>query len=279
MSPEQRAELAKKETKRMAETKPVESLSVSAGEVKEETVQSLSADDLRIETAERIFVFDQYSSALQSVKLKNYKESMTSESVVELLDGPMTIQGSMDPVGRKALKGFQAKREGQSVTFWKQQDQFLVEQKITVPAEGYGLGVELSFTNTSSNRADLNATLLVKQDVSITEESSSFGPAAFMAQNKGFIYGLDGSREEELAKAYCEDPDGNAFNLGQGNIDFIGFDNHYFLSVLRSEQEMSYEMGRDRGNTGSSICPMSLVAYQKQGLVDPGQKVTLKFSG
>ena len=99
-----------------------------------------------------------------------------------------------------------------------------------------------------------------------------------MAQNKGFIYGLEGSREEELATSYCEDPDGNAFTLSQESVDFIGFDMHYFLSVFRSDQKLNYEMGREKSER-STICPMSLVAYEKQGLVEPGQKVSMKFTG
>ena len=281
MTPEQKAKLAERSSPSVSSTESAVSKTTPVTNTKlaEPSVKLLSADDLRIETAERVFLFDQQSSAIQSILLKEYKEDMKSETTVELLDSPLFVQGSLDPVSRKPLRGFEARREGQSLIFTKQQDQFLVEQKITVPAEGYGLNVDVSFTNTSEARADLNSSVLFLQNVSIPEESGGFGPAAFMSQNKGFIYGLEGSREEELAKAYCEDGEGNAFTLGQENVDFIGFDNHYFLSVVQPKQKMSLEMGRASGTPGSAICPMSIMAYQKQGLVEPGQKISLSFSG
>ena len=75
-------------------------------------------------------------------------------------------------------------------------------QKISVSPSGYGVDVKLSFTNISGSRTNLDFTFLVKKDVLVGEESSGFGPAAFMAQNKGFIYGVDGGREEDLSNSY-----------------------------------------------------------------------------
>ena len=68
-----------------------------------------------------------------------------------------------------------------------------------------------------------------------------------MAQNKAFIYGLDGSREEEIAKSYCEDEDGLVFGdslQGREALDFIGFDMHYFLAVLSLAKKMNFVMKR-----------------------------------
>ncbi|SMF66701.1 membrane protein insertase YidC [Pseudobacteriovorax antillogorgiicola] len=290
MSPEERAELdalneqlrEAKSAEKAGETSPQEGVATSSepAAIGEPQVERLSPEDLRIETENRVFIFDQ-DSTLLSVKLKNYRQEQKSDALVELLDNPMMVQGSLDPVGRRPQKGYSAVRDGQTISFSKQQDKFLVEQKFVVPESGYGLDLAVTFTNTSDSRADLTSSLLVLQNVYLPQESGGFGPAAFMAQNKAFIYGLDGSREEEIAKDYCEDSDGMVFGeaLNQERLDFIGFDLHYFLAVLSPDTKMNFVMNRMSPPSEAAICPISLVAYQKQGLVEPNQSITLNFKG
>lgn len=241
-------------------------------------VKKLSEQELTVETEGRVVVFDQKSSSIRSILLKNYKQDQGSNAPVELLDSPLLIQGSIDPMG-DPLSSFAASREGNSIVFKKKQGNFLVSQKISVPLEGYGLDVAISFENQSSSQENLTSVALFQQSLNLPQESGGFGPSAFMARNKAMIYGVDGTREEELAKDYCEDEDAQSIRVEGEKLDFIGFDMHYFLSVLQPESSMNFSMSRVGGVPRTTQCPLSLVAFQKQGLVDPGKKITLKFKG
>ncbi len=244
-----------------------------------EQVPTLSSTDLRIETANRIFTFDQNTSTILGIKLKDYFVDKERSIMVDVLDSPMVVQGSTNPLRKDIKSGYRGERQGNTLRFSKELDDFHVEQVFKVPALGYGIEILFNFTNISDKRVELDAGMLALQEVHIPKGSGGFGPSAMMAMQKSFIYSIEGSREEEVAKSHCEEPDELAFNLNNENVDFIGFDNHYFLAVLHPlGQKMNFRMGATRAMVGD-ICPVALVASQQQGFLDPGQKVSLRFSG
>lgn len=256
------------------------SSAASSGQAIEEApIQQLSPEKLRIETDNRIFTFDQNTSTLLGVKLKDYYVDKARTTMVDVLDSPMVVQGSTDPSRKVLASGYTGERQGNSLKFSKKAGGFLIDQVFTVPQHGYGIDIFINFTNISNDSRELNAGMLALQDVYIPEDSGGFGPSSMMAMQKSFIHSIDGSRDEEVAQGHCEEPEGLIFNLENENVDFIGFDNHYFLAVLHpTSQKMNFKMSVTKSMIGG-VCPVALVASQAQGFVEPGQKVSLKFSG
>ena len=239
----------------------------------------LTNEELRFETDERIIVFDQRSSSISSIILKNYFQTRDRVRPVELLDTPMVMQGVIDPNERTMGRDFEGVREGNKIRFSRTDGAFRITQEFNVPETGYGLGLKVSFENLSDKSLELNAGLLSLTDVILPEDSGGFGPAAMMALHKSFIVSIDGSRDDEIAVDHCEEPDELAFDLKNELVDFIGYDNHYFLSVIHpTEEKVNFTMGALRP-ARSLICTMALVSNQRQGLVEPGQIVNLEFSG
>jgi YidC/Oxa1 family membrane protein insertase len=245
----------------------------------DEPIEKLGRDELTFDTATRLITFNQDFSAITSIKLKDYRQQQKSDQLVELLDSPLVIQGTTRISDRTGAKGFRAKREGSTIQFEREQAGFNIVQSLTVPDEGYEMPLTVQFTNVTDQSQELTAGVLLQQNVFISEESGGFGPAAFVSQNKSFIYGLDGSRNEELARDYCEEPEGPVFSLRNENLDYVGFDWHYFLSVIEPTAKLNLDMERSHGRDMGPYCPISIMAYERFGIVAPGESVTLKFEG
>lgn len=242
-------------------------------------IAELSEDELSFETATRSFRFDQNTSAITSIVLKEYYATKEKSELVELLQSPFVLQGTTTPSKPKVMKGYSGRREENRISFTKDVGSFLVTQTFEVPQEGYGLGVTVDFKNQSDKAVELNAGLFGLYDVLVPTEEGGFGPASFMALQKVFIYSIDGSRDHEVAKDHCEEPTEPVVNAIGEKLDFVGFDNHYFLSVIHPlETKMDVRMGATEPARGS-ICNLEIVARQNQGMVDPGQTISLQFSG
>ena len=256
--------------------------SVTATEVPEAApvgYNQLSNAELKFETENAVYIFNQEFSALEKVLLKNYQLSQDAdEGFVNLLDGPLKIQAITDLRKVAGTSGFQARREGNSITFEKQTPDWRVSQKFEIPKTGYSIQISTSYENVSSGSLELDAGLLLQENVKL-DDSGGFGPAAFVAQRKTFVLGIDGGREMEDAVSFCED-DANSlddFKVSNTSIDFAGIDLHYFLKVIKSEAgKMSLFMEKTRRTTGD-ICPISLVAYQPMGIVKSGEKIQMAF--
>ncbi|MFW7382044.1 MAG: membrane protein insertase YidC [Oligoflexus sp.] len=247
-------------------------------QVEAEPIRRLSAEELTFENDVRRLVFNQDFSAIASVELKKYRREAKKDQPVELLDAPLLLQATINPMDLQGRRGdYSAEREGNTLRFKRQQGDFLLVQEFIVPEEGYLVELKTHFTNVGSQSQELTAGILAQQNVLIPSGGSSWGPAAFVAQNKSFTYGRAGERNEEIAKGYCEDPDGPVFSLRNEQLDYIGFDWHYFLAVLRPLSQLNFDMERTNERQMGPYCPMSLVGYQRYGIVEPGQTVTLEF--
>ena len=114
--------------------------------------KQLSPEQLTIETDNRLITFDQNLSAITSIKLKDYKESVNGDGAgktVELLDSPVVIQGAIDPEMKFGETGFSGERNGNAISFSAQREDWQVKQVLTIPAKGYGIDIVATFTNTS----------------------------------------------------------------------------------------------------------------------------------
>lgn len=244
----------------------------------------LSPEQLTFKTDTRTIVFDQDYGAITSIKLNSYQKDSKTDEAVELLDSPLYLQGTLDIAKHSASPDIiSSKRDANSITFTRQQGDFLIEQKITVPNEGYLLPIEVSFTNIGNASSELTSALFMQESMSVGESDMSFlNPASFVALQKSLVYGLDGSRNEETLRDYCDDDENEpAFSLRNEKLDYIGFNKHYFLGVIwPSDAKMNFQMELARSTKEQSgLCPINLISYQNMGLVQAGQTVTLSFGG
>lgn len=252
-------------------------------EVKEESddqrVAQLPAEQLRFETPDAVYVFDQDISALKSVRLKHYRASKDSpaDDWVELLDSPMVIQSTRDIAQIHGLRGFQAEREGNMLSLTKRQGDWLLRQTFTIPKEGYEVGIKVEFQNLAPTAQELTGGLWVEENT-IIPQSAGFSLVPVSLQQKNFVAGVEGSREAVEVRKHCTDSDKKAFSFQDEKIDFIGFDSHYFLSVFQPRAEkVSVAMGKT-APAKADICPMVLTVYQRFGMVNPNESMVLSFS-
>ncbi|MBF0440411.1 MAG: membrane protein insertase YidC [Oligoflexales bacterium] len=250
----------------------------------EEGYKKLPPLDLRVETDNVIYMFDQEYSAITSIKLKNYTPGINTSpgENLELLQGPMAIQGVIlrDMNNFSLNRGFSASREGQGLIFQRKDGVFLITQKIEPSKNGYDVEIINTFENTSQNQEELTVGLLTQGAFHKTGESGGFLGSSNYAKSSTLIYGVGGGRTSEDLIKFCEDAnrDLKSFQLKDEKIDFIGYDLHYFLMVFQPQEKISSTVRKSDGAT-ANYCPISQVFYQQYGMVKPGEKVELKFKG
>lgn len=237
----------------------------------------LSPEELRFETNTRVIEFDQTAGAIRSIKLKNYRRNLEGQEPVELLDSPLTIQGTTQVSDRLGRPGFKAQRSGDSLTLSRVQGQWEVIQTYTVPRDGYGLDVQVSFRNISGAAQELTAGVLMQENLVKPESGQSFFVPT--TDHSAVVYSVDGKHHEKLIYDFCSEDGGTGFTLSNEKVDFIGIDRHYFLSLLWAKgQPLNYALERS-GPVGQQTCPLSLMASQSFGLVEPSSQVSFKLTG
>lgn len=267
--------------------KPSDTKAVATGQTPEnapapvvdaETVTALSDAELTFDGKDSVIQFDQARAGIKEIRLKDYLARKGDSEIVNLLDGEMVVQGSPVLTGRAAKTGWAAKREGQKITFTKTDGSWEVSQTYTVPTEGYGLEVDVSFKNISASEQELNATSLIKEELKIPEHSSNFLVPSSPA-DVGVLYGLGGSRKDKALAKICEKGAESFANLKAEKVDYIGFDKHYFLGLLwAKDQAADYVIERDN-DAEAGHCQFSTLITQKFGMIAPGATQTMKLSG
>ena len=242
------------------------------------TVVALSDAELTFDGKQSLIRFDQARGGIKDIRLKDYLAHKDDAELVNLLDAEMVVQGSAVLTSRLAKTGWSAKREGQKIAFTRTDGAWEITQIYTVPTEGYGLDVDISFKNISGSEQELNGTALVKQELKIPETSTSFLVPSSPA-DVGVLYGLAGSRKDMPLATICEKGGESFANLKAEKVDYLGFDKHYFLGLLWAKnQAADYTIERDADAVGNR-CQLSTLITQKYGMVAPGSVQTMKLSG
>lgn len=238
----------------------------------------LPPEELRFETNTRVIEFDQKLGAIHSIKLKNYRRNLETAEPVELLDAPLTIQGTTQVSDRLGRGGFKAQRGPDSLTFSRVQGQWEVIQTYKIPSDGYGLELQVNFKNLSAQPQELTAGVLLQENLVKPESGRSFFVPS-SPDHSAIVYSVEGKHHEKLIYDFCKEDGGTGFTLTNEKVDFIGIDKHYFLSLLWAKgQALNYVLERS-GPLGQRVCPLSLMASQSFGLVAPGSDVGLKLTG
>jgi YidC/Oxa1 family membrane protein insertase len=242
-------------------------------------VLALSASDLVFETATRTLRFDQNTSAISSIQLKEYSQDLDNKLPVEILDSPLVVQGTPQIADRLGRQGFTAVREGNSIRFTRKNGPWEITQAFMVPDQGYGIDVTVTFKNTSDQPQELTGGVLIQENVAVPQGSTSiFNPMAYAGRDHSFVHSINAKYTSKLIADYCKDGEGAAFSLNNEKVDFIGIDKHYFLSLWSKDQPLSYTLDR-AAQASSFYCPITLTAYQRFGLVEPGVSTEIQLAG
>jgi YidC/Oxa1 family membrane protein insertase len=239
-----------------------------------EDLQILGDSQLVFENSKVSYRFDQQTSSIASILLKDYpKNEKEREQPVELINNPLTIQATTQITRKAALSQFNGERNGNTITFTKREGDWLIGQSFSLGPNEYNLKTEVFFQNLSQQKLELTGGLWQGQTVPVPQESGGFFSPGM--PREAFVMSVGGDHTSTLVKDYCEDAEDPLFIEKNETIDFIGYDDHYFLSVFTPEEKVSILAKKETGPG----CFIVLNAYQEFGMVDPGQKVSLKFTG
>ncbi len=242
-------------------------------------VAKLSAADLTIENDKVIYQFSQELGGFASIKLRDFKSDNRAEAgFADLLDSPMALQATIEPKNTDPSKdAFQAERKDQSITFFRDAGGFRLSQTFTVPKSGYGLELKISFTNIGTQPAELTSGLLLTESILHKKSPSVLGiiPGTVRERDQ-LIYNADDSTDWLDIEKFCND-NKEAPRFDGVPVRFAGIDRHYFLTVFQSKAKTS-SLRLDHSKGSASGCALSLVNYDRQGTVKPGETVNLDYT-
>jgi YidC/Oxa1 family membrane protein insertase len=262
---------------------PAASSPEAAAAIAPAQVAALTPQELTFDTKTRVIRFDQNLGAVSSIQLKDYAQDQKSGYQVEMLDSPLVVQGTTNIQDKLGSKGFAAKREGNTITFSRADNNWAIEQIFTIPDDGYGMQVKVNFKNTSGVPQELSGGALIQENVAQPPSGGGFFSSMFGGNPSSFtsyVYSVTGKTNEMLVHDLCQDDsDPTAFNLSGERLDYIGIDRHYFLSFLWAKgQPMNYLLQRS-AEPNALFCPTTILAWQKFGLVDANATVSVDLTG
>lgn len=242
-------------------------------------VTQLPAADLLLETDVAAFQFSQATGGVDSVRLKAYKQEVKGDALAEVLSGPLTVQGV---IGRNApapllAPVFHAERNGRSVRFWRDQDGIRIMQEYRVPERGYGLELDVVFTNIGANAVDLVAGVTASETVLFKDSQKILGfLPGVPSEIQNVVTSIEGDAEHHELRSFCEK--GEALKSPSAPIQFIGLDKHYFMSMLLPKNK-SLNLRIEPLQLNKQSCRVGLTSFEPQGTLAAGQAATLAFRG
>ncbi len=254
------------------------------------TIKRLTDAEMTFETAEFVAKLNQDSGGFQSIKLKKYKKDIKTEIPGDLREAELVdlseagyfvlqphINAAPAQISSVYLKGFEAKREANSITFARQIPGWNLDHKITFPAEGFVGKAEVSFKNTLVTAQNLKAQILIEK-ASLPEVKKQFqfipGGPVFKPRFIGTF-----SNEDEFIETekFC-DAEPKTFSGRETLFDFVGFDNHYFLTTFQPKDKFDFNvMKTTSGPVDNKTCPVQIALNQDRGMVQPGEVVKFEM--
>lgn len=244
-------------------------------------IKKLSANELRFETNDAIFEFDQDQAALKSVQLKNYlnQGQGKEKTPVQLLDGPTVVQLTRDFSQIKPNSGISAERKSdKSIVFSRRDGDWLLSWEYTFKDNSYAFDLVGKVQNLAAQPQDLNAGFFIEQTETMGASPSMFKPTVV---HKKLISGINGSRsaEVDMNKHCTDDSSDPAASLKDAEVNFYGIDDHYFLRVIQPlDKGTEVYMQRSAKPVGPQ-CHVVAKSLQRFGMVGSQGSVVLNYRG
>ena len=242
-------------------------------------VKKLPASDLTVDTQDVIFTFSQELGSLTSIKLKKYRDSNQQDSkAVELLARPAAIQAFPGPIPQRGMPlPFTAQKIPTGFNFIRQESSWEITQTWTLPSQGYGGKLDISFVNNAKEARPLFASVLTEIGADIESTKSSFLAPATPGEQPRFLTQIDGTDDFTNLEDFCKD---QRLELVEKNrkLDFFGFDTHYFAFALLPKAAATYRTAfSGRGAPPSGLCEISTVASSDLGVIQPQGSAKITF--
>jgi YidC/Oxa1 family membrane protein insertase len=245
-----------------------------------EEIRKLTSSELIFENDTSIYRFSQKSGSIESIQLKNFRQTNVEDSPrVDLVDHSLFIQGTTNPTQTSPhTSGFHGSRSDSTIRFWRNEGPWRISQEFIIAKDGYGVDLNVTFTNVSPKAQDLTAGVLFRENMKYAKvEGSSFLPGVAAAR-PSLIYSLSGDTDWEDAETYCTDnPTTPAASGTNQNVSFLGFDSHYFMKVfLPKDNKLSFKMQKV-GVASEESCPLAITTNQAYGLVASGENIVISY--
>ena len=244
-------------------------------------INVLSAEELRIETSEAIFTFDQNQAAIRTVQLKKYRSHSkgAEKSPIQLLDSPSIVQLSRDFSQIKPATGISAERKSdQSIAFSRQDGDWLLTWEYLFKNDSYAFELVGTVQNLSAQPQELNAGFFIEQSETMGPSPSMFNPSII---HKRIISGINGSRSAEVdMNSHCtEESSEAAASLKDAEVNFFGIDDHYFLRVFQPLDKGTEVYVQRVAKPVGPQCQIISKTLQRFGMVGPQGQVRLNYRG
>jgi YidC/Oxa1 family membrane protein insertase len=241
-------------------------------------VATLAPENLTLETDTVTWRFSQANGSVETVTLKNYKATKdTNSGPVELFDSPLALQGTLDIKGLSPAQGpFNAERQGRTLKFWRDVGQIRVTQEFSIPEQGYGANLKVSFTNLGQAPVDLTGGLLAHTEITPKKASSVMGflPGAVTARDQ-VLYNVDGSTKWVDLEKMCKGDD-EAVKVSSEPVGYLGIDRHYFLAVIEPTAKSS-STRIEIPAASQAACQVSMLNFDALGAVKPGEAASMDY--
>lgn len=248
-------------------------------------IKRLTDEESMIKTDVSSYRLNQNLSSVDSVQLLNYRSDYDNGSgPVDLLDSPLVIQGAVNVdknVNFVPKQNFQAERNKNRIVFSRQENDWLIKQEFSFPEKGYGADVVVSFFNNSKDRKTLDASVYIQEGLRVPKAGSFFSPN-IAAQRLNVVSSFNGKPSWSDLPGYCsKDNQEPLVNTINDNIDFLGFDRHYFVMMLLPQvKKLSFLAKKNPANsiiTVGNLCYVTGRVSQDFGFIEAGQTVEISF--
>lgn len=248
-----------------------------AEEKEQESFVQLDQSQLRIETNTSIYTFDQETGGVSSIKLKKYKND-AYEDMMEIAQEGFLLQPHLSDRKIKGSRGFYGEREGGRLTFKRHEASWELKHSIEPDPDNYGAVIDFTWTNTSTKAQELESSVLFAETMNYAVDKSGFLPG-MPTGRPSILSSVNSESSWQDVKDYCSEPLKSA-DMVQGRnqeLDFIGFDRHYFFKAILPQSKKSSFSVFSSERVADTSCLISQFISLSQGLVEPGQSVSLSY--
>ena len=254
--------------------------SVFASEHKKSEVKRLRTEELILENENVRYIFDQDVGGFRSIELKQYKNEDQNDYLA-IVQKPLRFQGDTRGVFQQNIGPYHATRvDDNTIKFSRKSDRWLISHQIQIdPDSGYGAYIEFNWKNEDTSARDLNSYVFLAEDVILRQVKSSFIPG-IRNMRQTVVVGSNQKAEWHDLPEYCKDPSKTApMSVGTNTgVDFLGFDNHYFLKVLLPQAKTSsFSVQKLADSSHQGSCYMYIQNSLDQGLIQPGESASFVF--
>ncbi len=248
---------------------------------------NLPLDQAVLENEVLRLVWDSGRPALTRIELKKFNENLKSKQKadfkpVDLAGNPVLVQTYTDKSYALPITVKKISRSGAQIIFEGEGEGLTTRQEFSL-LEGQNYGAKLLTTvyNSTSQARNLKLAVSISQNLRegtpSTSSILSFLPG-MPTQLNHLTLGIDAGHKQQLLSEACGEDQRAAQTFFEGantQVDFLGIDRHYFLSLL-SPVGKGYDYLIRRIDSQNNQCVIEFLSSQDQGLLQANSQITVE---